>query len=263
MKTIRINLERECDVKYIVPISDLHLGDANCNINDLKDDLESYSGNKDALFILNGDLMNNATKTSVSDVYSQTMSPMEQLELLINLFEPIKDRIIAIVGGNHERRTYREDGIDLSKILARQLGLEDRYTEDGAIIFLRMGELNKKETNGSGENRQVCYTIYVTHGSGGGRTAGSKINALEQLCGIIDADIYIHSHSHLPASFKQNYFRTDVRNSSVQEVTKLFVNTNAYLNYGGYGEIAKYKPACRETPVITLLGKEKYMTVSI
>ena len=263
MKTIKINFERECGYKHIVPISDLHLGDYDCDLNMLKELLEVHGEDENSLFILNGDLMNNATKTSVSDVYSQTITPMRQLEILVELFMPYRNKIIAILGGNHERRTYREDGIDLSKILARELGLEDRYSEDGALIFLRFGELNKKETNGSGNNRQICYTIYVTHGSGGGRSAGSKINALEQLCGIVDADVYIHSHTHLPASFKQNFFRTDVRNSSVQEVTKLFVNTNAFLNYGGYGEIAKYKPACKETPVICLDGTQKYTCVTI
>lgn len=263
MKTIKIKLNRDCDGKTIIPFADLHLGDKNCNLSYVKSVIELYKNNDDVLFILNGDLMNNATRTSVSDIYSSTMSPMEQLDVLLKLFKPVKDKIIAIIGGNHERRTYKEDGIDISRIFARELGLEDRYAEDGALIFLRLGETNQKETKNSNKYRQVCYTIYATHGSGGGRSAGSKINALEQLSGIVDADVYIHSHTHLPAIFKQNYFRTDVRNSTVKEVEKLFINTGASLMYGGYAERAKYKPATQATPFICLNGCCKEITASI
>lgn len=258
MKTIKIDLDRECILYNVVPIADLHIGDAQFNEKDFKKMLETSDGDN-TLYLLNGDLINNATKSSVSDIYSSTMSPMKQLEMLVEIFAPYKDKIIGIIGGNHERRTYKEDGIDISRLFARELGLEDRYAEDGALIFLRFGTQSRgqKETNGSGKTRMVCYTIYATHGSGGGRSVGGKANALEQLSSIVDADVYIHSHTHLPIVFKQNFFRTDVRNSTVKEVEKLFVNTSACLNYGGYGEIAKYTPASRTITAIVLDGQQK------
>jgi hypothetical protein len=56
---------------------------------------------------------------------------------------------------------------------------------------------------------------------------------------------------------KQAYHRIDPRNSAVALVTKLFVNTAANLNYGGYGEAAEFKPTSKDTPVIYLSGTKK------
>ena len=125
-----------------------------------------------------------------------------------------------------------------------------------------MGESSdgRKETNGSGQRRKICYSIYTLHGSGGGRKEGGKINRLADLASIIDADVYIHSHTHLPIIMKQAFYRTDVRNSTVGIVEKLFVNTSSNLDYeGSYGEYGAFKPNSKETPVIYLSGRKKYM----
>ncbi|MBR5817285.1 MAG: hypothetical protein IKY62_01435, partial [Clostridia bacterium] len=70
-------------------------------------------------------------------------------------------------------------------------------------------------------------------------------------------DIYIHSHTHLPMIMRQAFHRIDVNNSTVALVDKLFVNTAANLDYGGYGEAGEFKPSSKETPVIYLSGTRK------
>jgi hypothetical protein len=203
--------------------------------------------------------MDNATKTSIGDTYTQTLNPMEQIENAVDIFEPIKDKILAITHGNHEARTYRKEGIDLSAIMAVRLGLVSKYSPTSTLIFLRFGKLPMKESNGSGNFRKVCYTLYMLHGSGGGRKEGAKAIRLADMAGIIDTDIYIHSHTHLPMIMKQGYHRIDPRNNAVAHVDKLFVNTAANLNYGGYGEAQEFKPSSKQTPVIYLNGQKKEM----
>jgi hypothetical protein len=56
---------------------------------------------------------------------------------------------------------------------------------------------------------------------------------------------------------KQGYHRIDPKSSTVAHVSKLFVNTAANLNYGGYGEAGEFKPASKDTPVIYLDGRKK------
>ena len=73
----------------------------------------------------------------------------------------------------------------------------------------------------------------------------------------------IHSHTHLPMVMKQAYHRIDPRNSAVALVDKLFVNTAANLNYGGYGEAQEFKPSSKETPVIYLCGTKKKFTAKL
>ena len=183
----------------------------------------------------------------------------------IDLFNPIKDKILAITTGNHESRTYNKEGIDLIEVMARQMGLYDRFTKSGALIFIRFGEQSRgrKETAGTGKIRKMCYTIYTTHGRGGGRKEGAKAIRLADMACIVDADIYIHSHTHLPMIMKQAFYRTDTPNSTYRCVDKLFVNTAATLNYGGYGEIFEFKPASKDNPIIYLNGTTKEMTARL
>ena len=109
----------------------------------------------------------------------------------------------------------------------------------------------------------MCYTLYLLHGSGGGRKEGAKAIRLADMASIVDSDIYIHSHTHLPMIMKQGFYRIDVRNSTVEFVNKLFVNTAANLNYGGYGEAQEFKPSSKDTPVIHLNGTKKEFSAKL
>lgn len=263
MKTIKVDLDRDIQFLELVPIADAHIGDSLCDMELLRREIEYVRTNRNAYAILNGDLLNNAIKTSVSDIYSEVLSPMQQLEVAVNLLTPIKDKILCVTSGNHEDRSYKTDGIDLTRLLCREMGLEDKYSNASALLFIRFGELKQTETNGSGKNRKVCYTVYVTHGSGGGGKTGSKANRASNLASIIDADIYITSHFHTPIAFKESYHRTDVRNSTVSLVDKLFIVTSSFLNYGGYGEKFSFRPSSKDNPHIYLLGNRKYFSASV
>lgn len=265
METVKIDLSSDLKSIEIHTFADLHLGDKHTDYQLIKERLNYVKNTENAFAILNGDLMNNATKTSVSDSYAEEIPPMEQIQKAVDLFEPIKDKILCITSGNHESRTYNKEGIDLMEIVARQLGLYDRFSKTGILLFVRFGKLShgKKNTNGNGEIRKVCYTLYATHGSGGGRKEGSKAIRLADMASIIDVDIYIHSHTHLAMIMKQAYYRTDVQNSTCRCVDKLFVNTGATLNYGGYGQKFEYKPSSKDNPVIILSGVKKEFTARL
>lgn len=259
MKSIKVDLGDNLDKVVILPIADVHFGDKDCNLDRVKEVINKVKTNKNCYCVLNGDLINNATKHSVSDVYSAPIPPSVQLRMITELLEPIKDKILCVTSGNHEFRTYKDDAIDLTEILCRDLGIGDRYANESALVFLRFGKLSNgtKETKNKGKVREVCYTLFVTHGCGGGSSAGGKVNRVEHLKSIVDADIYIHSHTHLPAVFKEGYFRTDTRNSTVALVDKLFVNTTSYLNYGGYGDRYNFAPNTIANTVIALNGTKK------
>ena len=264
MKTIKIDLPRELSSVEIHTFADEHLGDEHSDLKRLLARIEYVKNTPNAYCILNGDIIDNATKTSIGDTYTQVFNPMEQLSKAVDIFAPLKDKILCITHGNHENRTYKNEGINLSCLIAKQIGLEDRYTPTSAVLFIRVGESSKgRESNGSGKRRKNCYTLYVLHGSGGGRKEGAKANRLAEMASIIDTDIYIHSHTHLPMVMKQAFHRIDERNSAVALVDKLFVNTAANLKYGGYGEAGEFKPSSTDTPVIYLSGSKKYFEAKL
>ena len=258
MKTVKIDLPKEIKELELIAFADLHIGDKSCDYGLIQERINYVKDTPNAFCVLNGDIINNATKTSVSDSYAEELSPMQQIAKFVELFEPIKDKILAITSGNHENRTYIREGIDITEVCARQLGLSKRFASEGILIFLRFGEQGKHY-----HNRRMVYTIYMTHGSGGGRKEGSKANRLAEMSSIIDADIYIHSHTHLPLTFKNAYYRTDVRNSRVEIVDQLFVNTSSYLNYGGYGQAFEFKPNSKDTPVIYLSGTKRQFRATL
>ena len=135
------------------------------------------------------------------------------------------------------------------------MGIENRYSPDTALLFLRFG----RDGSNRNHNRQILYTIYLTHGSGDGRKEGGKIQRLADYSQIVDADIYVCGHTHLPASFKTGFARPSAANSSITYCTKLYVNSAAKLNYGGYGDTGGFKPSCTDTPIILLNGEKKEM----
>lgn len=251
MKTVKVNLGDFLSIEIRI-FSDWHIGDKACDINSIKEEIEYVRNTENCFAICNGDLMNNATKASVSDCYSEEIPPMTQLQMLCDLLEPVKDKILILTQGNHEARTYRADGIDLTALLAKQLGIYDKYVREGGVLFLRFGK-----SSGKYHNRPQPYSIYCTHGSGGGRKEGAKAIRLADMASICDCDIYVHSHTHLPMVMKQNFYRVNMNNNSVAQVEKLFVNSSAKLGYGGYGQTYEFKPSNTTSPIIYLSGRNK------
>lgn len=250
MKTIKVELSADIEELEVHIFADEHIGDEHCDLKRLEERIAHVRDAKNAVCILNGDIIDNATKTSIGDIYTQAFMPAEQLAKAVELFSPLRDKILCITNGNHESRTYRKEGIDLTQMLAVQLGLLDKYSPTSAVLFIRFGW-------DCHHSRKMCYTLYTLHGSGGGRKEGAKAIRLADMASIIDTDLYLHSHTHLPMVMKQGFHRIDRFNSSVALVDKLFVNSAANLGYGGYGEAGEFKPASKDTPVIILNGREK------
>lgn len=256
MKIIKADLPETIKKLELVVFADEHMGDNLCDIERLKQRIEYVANNPNVYCVLNGDILDYASRSSIGDIETREFNIMEQLEKAVELFLPIKEKILCITNGNHENRAYRKEGIDISKIIAMQLGLGDAYAPASAFIFLRFGR-----TGARSHHRKQRYTIYMVHGSGGGRKEGAKAIRLADLASIIDADCYIMSHTHLPLVMKQGFYRVSPENSSIAHVTKLFVNTASNLDYGGYGEAQSFKPTSKDTPIITFSGTDKDMKV--
>lgn len=258
MKAIRADLPAEHKSIELLVLADYHYADPHSDHDAIRKDIDYVNSHENAYCVLAGDLLDCALKSSLGDAYVN-LSPMEELTAMMDLLQPISHKILCAVGGNHEARHYRTNGVDMTRLLARQLGIEDKYSPDTALVFLRFGA----DVDHARRHRPVLYTIYMTHGSGGGRKEGGKIQRLADYAEIVDADIYICGHTHLPASFKAGFARPSAANNSITYCTKLFVNSAAKLQYGGYGDTGGFKPPCIDTPHILLSGETKDMRAVI
>jgi|LGOV01.1.fsa_nt_gb hypothetical protein len=260
MKIIKREFGSEFEHMNIYPIADLHIGSKHFKRKRLEMDLEVIKSDPNGLLILNGDLVNNSIKTSIGDIYEETLNPEEQIDLLVELFEPLKDKIIGVVSGNHEDRTYKITGISVLKNFCYRLGIIDVYSNISNMTFLSFGKSKGRDTV------KQTFTIYNVHGRGGGKLIGSKANRVHNLSSIAPtADLYIHSHTHAPITFKDSYVLTDTRNKGVSIQDRLYVNTNAYEGFGGYGEVIGLAPSNHDMIKVRLSydKKRKYLNATL
>lgn len=262
MHSVRADYPTEWTHCNIYTLADLHIGDEHSKADEIARRINQIKEDPCGLCICNGDLLNTATKTSVSDIYSEQLSPMQQMQAAVDLLRPIADKIIAVTAGNHENRIYRADGIDITRLVCRELGIEEKYHPAGVLVFLRFGE-RAATTQHKDRNPRQWYSIYATHGSGGGRKEGAKAIRLADMAAIVDADVYIHSHTHLPMVMKNSFYRVDSSNCCARWTEKLFVNTAAALEYGGYGQSMEFKPSSYSNPVIHLEARKKRATATM
>lgn len=258
MKIIHADLPSDVkdNVVKIFPLSDVHIEEKECDYKALLKWREHVLNEPNHYVILNGDLINLATRKSVSDVYGSTSSPDKAIDRIVEFLTPIKDRILAMTTGNHESRGYKEVGVDISRVIAKSLGIEDKYACEAVTLFISFGKSQNRDS------RKQIVSLYVLHGmGGGGKKVGSKLNSLEDLANIIDVDCYVVGHTHLPATFRKQYIRTNLRNRKLMFCEKVFINSNAWLGYGGYGQMFGYAPSSIKYPILTVKGFDKTMEV--
>jgi predicted phosphodiesterase len=256
MTLLEHNLAEEFETLEILPLSDLHVGDPRFN-HKLFDSCREWLLEKPNRYtILNGDIMNVATKDSVSDVYEDIKNPGEQLAWCKNELRPIADRILCITEGNHEARITRATSIHVLAEFAESLGIADRYHPNGCLLKITFG-LQKKS------RKRACYTIYATHGNTGAALEGGKALAMGRMASVVLADCYLVGHSHWKAAFKQSIYVPDLYNGKVRLVEQTFVNTSSLLDWGGYAQVKGYKPGAQGSPHITLWADPKRVEVSL
>jgi len=251
IKVIKKDLGKHHEFINIYPLADVHLGSAHFEEKKFKEYLEIIEQDDNGYVILNGDLHNNAIRNGVSDIYEETMPPEAIIDKLVEYLTPIAHKVVAVTTGNHEERTYKQTGIDITKNLCYRLGIVDYYSPISNMIFLSFGK-----SRGRKDVRNT-FSIYQKHGRGGGRTMGGKANAMHRMAATAQADIYIHSHTHTPISFKDRYITTNNANKGVNYAERLFINTHAYEGFGGYGETFGFTPSSTDYVMFTLSADKR------
>ena len=190
----------------------------------------------DSYIVIVGDLLNNATRSSVSDVYAEVLSPSQALDYAVSLLQPIADKILGVVGGNHERRSAREVDLDplyaICSMIRRSDGstLQDIYRPNMAFIRIIL-------ENGSTKDR---YAIMITHG----KSATKKKN-FSAICEGIDAAIFAHTHT--PDVVRPARIRFNSSNKiSVHSIVSM--TACSWLKAGGYSLQGLYLPQAVSIP---------------
>lgn len=200
----------------IYPIADLHIGDPEFDEEKWNAFVNELLGSHNTFCMLAGDMINNATKSSVSNVYAETMRPMEQKWYLSRLLAPIRDRIICAVPGNHERRSLKEvDDEPLYDVMCK-LDLEDVYRPNIAFVELELGDSHNQ------------YRIAVTHGNGDYRKNEAWGNVVEGL------DALVTGHTHRGVVTKPQKLMVNPRTKEIEFRDFTVLTATAWNGYADY-----------------------------
>ena len=247
----------ECKEARLYVIGDLHVGAIEANIKGWEQFTQKILQDKNAYIVILGDMMNNATKTSVSNVYEEVLRPRDQKRYLVSALSQLTERILCIVPGNHEQRNKDVDDEPLYDV-ACKLDLEDMYRPNAAFLKVCFGSRNAGRKN---EKPLQVYTICCTHGAGGGIYTGAAVNRNERMAMFVNSDILAVGHTHKGAITKPARIEIDPYNNSVKMKTTTVISACSWLSYGGYAMRKMLLPSSAqdpENPQTLLLGGTRY-----
>lgn len=130
--------------------------------------------------LLGGDIVDAATLLSKGSAFDNTGQPREEVYGVLDELSPLRGRILAYVGGNHERRTEKTFG-ECGHLIATLLKIP--YSQGRQIVDVHYGA-------------HKPFKISLWHGSGSARTKGAKMQMLHRFMGQGDSQVYLVGHLH-------------------------------------------------------------------
>lgn len=194
--------------------------DKPVRINKLKAHIEELSKNPNARVFLGGDLFYFPGGTpKMRELYSPNYK--EQVEVMAELLEPIKDKIIAGYVGTDEVQIFEKDHVDITKMLMEKLGIEKRYCGQMAEVDF---VFNNEYTNGTAKTVNMLFD----HGFLIASTLGTVAKKTEELQKKINGkDFYFTSHyNKLMIEKKANLI--------ADNGTRMIKIPNYFISVGGY-----------------------------
>ena len=243
----------------IIPIADVHLGARECMESEFINFIDTIKDNPNVYVILGGDLIDNGTRNGLTNIFRATMPPSQQKKEMAKILAPIADKILAAVGGNHERRSGSNtvDDDPMYDILAK-IDCENIYRENIAFLKLQFGK-----QDGAGE-RNPTYMLTVCHGAGGGQLTSGAVLRGERFAYSIDgADALIYGHTHRPFTTAPGKIVIDKCNNKVSVKPFKVINMTSWLEYTDYAAQKMLTPTAHTIQTITLCGDHKEMVVTM
>jgi len=245
------NLKPKKGEAILLPIGDIHYGSKYCDVESLEKTLLWALSNENVYLISMGDEIEASTKTSVgAGVFEQSITPQEQYERIFTLYESFakQGRLLGILDSNHNQRIYKHSGFNVSKTLAKALGV--KFLGFSAALKLKVGKQN--------------YSVYATHGSSGSKLPHTKIKAVTDIGKFIACDIVLYGHVHDLRSIKMPYYVFNYKRKMFEEIMRYYILTGSYVKYdGSYAEMKNMPPAVIGTPIIHLGALERKISVEI
>jgi hypothetical protein len=248
---------------HLTPLGDLHLGAAGCDEDALKAKIAEIAADPFHFTVLMGDMVDAVLpddkrwdEKAVPKWLSRGTPAKDEFERVVELFKPIPPtQILGVLEGNHEITTRTRHYLDITLDLARTLKCP--YLGQEAIVRMLLRRSTSVET----------FDLFVTHGSGGGRKPGAKINRVTDLSNFIDADIFMMGHVHEKTALKNVVLSMD-HGGNLAKKERVYVLTGTYLKTyqegsNSYGARALYAPTAIGAPTLHIKPDTRQVEVTV
>lgn len=209
-------------------VSDVHIGSRECDLDGFSHFLRQLGD--DDYIVLCGDIVNNGIKDSLTNVYEETMPPSAQIEKATLLLEPVKERILGAVGGNHEARSRKAVDLDPMYTIMLKLGKGELYRTNMAFLRIILGK-------GTTRNR---FALLLVHGK-----TENKRKQFDVIVEGVDAVIGGHTHDGLVRKPSKIVFTSS---NSVLVKPLVSMTATSWLSYGGYAAAGLLQPKVTSDP---------------
>ena len=205
-------------------LGDIHLGSRGCLVKMLKKVLVRIKEDPKALWFGMGDFWDlvtwNDPRFDPSNIAKEhreahfTGLVKGMLDEAYKLFEPIKDKCLGLLHGNHEYKYGLHNDETMMQDLAEMM--EVPFLGYSAFKDVVFGD-------------KIKLRFYLHHGAGNAQTKGGKLNKLLRFVASRDADVIAMGHVHailedLTLSLGANHDCTDI-----EQKMKLGLITGSYL----------------------------------
>jgi len=264
-------------------LSDLHIQSRACAEDRIVEDIQAIKDDPYSFWLGGGDYADFigysdkrfdpdsvAPWVSVKDLGRLGQAGMERVR---DLFDPIKDKCLGLLQGNHEKRyELKTENEGLHGWLCTELGVPNLdYCALFDVVFVRKeGKDAPRLFTQLPPNvaRATSFRIFAHHGAGFAQTPGGKLNKLIQFMQSFDADIYFCGHVHDQIARSEPTIGANCACNKIQQHRKVGAVSGSYLKTYAqgvctYGEQRAYRPTTLGAAVIEICPETKEVHATV
>lgn len=216
----------------VIHLTDTQFGHVCCNVKQLIKYRDWILEVPNRFVVLGGDMIDAANIFSPGEPWENFFSPQRQLFKFCELLAPLRARILAYVGGNHERRGVKTFG-DLGVTIASLLRIP--YSSGQQFVQIQYGK----------HTAAVPFQMFLWHGRGAARTYGAKTMmvyyAMRELSG--GAHVTLVGHLHTALLVWGTHRIHDHERNRILDRKQAGAMSSSFLEYfGSYGEVGGMTP---------------------
>lgn len=211
----------------LLHMTDLQMGHVLARVDRITEFRDWILDKPNRFMLWGGDMVDSGTKVSVGSPWEQLKEPQGQVYDFCSLMAPARHRVLAYVGGNHERRANLTFG-DLGQMIASTL--EIPYSGGQQLVDIKFGDVDP-------------FRISMWHGGGNAVTPGAKLAMLDRFMQRGDSQLYLVGHLHEPIV---RFLARPIRqlNGEIKLIKVGGAMSGSFLDYyGGYAEVMNLSAA--------------------